>query len=105
VVIAPAFAQLEPWARDNGIKFSNHAELVVNPKVRNLYEQVVSDINKNLAQYEKLKKFIVLPEELSIASGTLTPTLKLRRRAVEERYKQAIELMYSDPAEATHVKS
>lgn len=96
VVIAPSMPVLEEWARQNGIEFSSHAELVANSKVQALYEEIVAKVNSNLAQFEKLKKVVVLPEELSVTNGTLTPTLKLRRRKVEERYRQLIDKMYAD---------
>jgi long-chain acyl-CoA synthetase len=98
VVIAPSLPVLEDWARQNGIEFTSHAELVGNPKVQALYKGIVANLNNNLAQFEKLKKVLVLPEELSVNDGTLTPTLKLRRRKVEERYRELIDKMYADAA-------
>lgn len=98
VVIAPSMPILEDWARQNGIAFNSHAELVGNPKVQALYNGIVAHVNNNLAQFEKLKKVLVLPEELSMNNGTLTPTLKLRRRKVEEHYRELIDKMYADAA-------
>jgi long-chain acyl-CoA synthetase len=94
-VIAPAFATLEDWAGRNEVPFSNRHELVNNPKILALYQGIVDDVNKSLAKYEKLKKIYIIPDELSIADGTLTPTLKLRRRNVESRYRTEIEKMYA----------
>ncbi|HWR36923.1 MAG TPA: long-chain fatty acid--CoA ligase [Clostridia bacterium] len=96
VVLAPSFVHLEDWARHNGVEFSTREELISLPKIQALYEGIVADINCNLAQYEKLKRVLVIPEELSVANGTLTPTLKLRRRMVEERYRKEIERLYAD---------
>jgi long-chain acyl-CoA synthetase len=96
VVIAPSLPVLEEWARQNGIAYNSPEELVADPKVQALYEGIVTGVNNNLAQFEKLKKFVVLPEELSVNDGTLTPTLKLRRRKVEERYSALIDKMYED---------
>jgi len=98
VVIAPSIPVLEDWAHQNGIEFRSHADLIGNPKVQALYKGIVASLNNNLAQFEKLKKVLVLPEELSVADGTLTPTLKLRRRNVEERYRELIDKMYTDAA-------
>lgn len=103
VVIAPSLPVLEEWARANGIAYATKAELVGNPKVQALYDGIVTGVNNNLAQFEKLKKFLVLPEELSVNDGTLTPTLKLRRRKVEERYRNLIDKMYEDSAETAKV--
>jgi long-chain acyl-CoA synthetase len=100
VVIAPAFAALEDWAAQNGLPFQSRQELVANPQVQSLYEGIVEQVNRNLARYERLKKVLVISEELSIEDGTLTPTLKLRRRNVESRYKEQIEKLYADPAPA-----
>jgi long-chain acyl-CoA synthetase len=100
VVIIPAFAALEEWALQNDITFQSREELVANPRVQSLYEDIVEQINQNLAQFEQLKRFVVVPEELSIEDGTLTPTLKLRRRNVEARYKEEIEKMYANSAPA-----
>lgn len=102
VVISPYFTLLEDWARTNQIAFANRAELVANPKVQALYEGIVEDLNRNLARFEKLKKVIVVPDEFSPADGTLTHTMKVRRRAVEDRYRRIIEDVYAH-AEAAPV--
>ncbi len=98
VILIPAFAALEEWALQNRIAFQSREELVVNSQVQSLYEDIVEQINQNLAQFEQLKKFLLVSEELSIEDGTLTPTLKLRRRNLEERYKEEIEQLYAGSA-------
>ncbi len=95
VLISPYFALLEDWARNNEVKFSSRAELVDDPKVRALYEGIVEDLNRNLARFEKLKKVLLVADEFSAADGTLTHTMKVRRRAIEERYRELIEDMYA----------
>lgn len=104
VLIAPAFEQLEEWARQNKVAYSNRASLVAQPRVQTLYEEIVSEVNQNLARYERLKKVLLLPDDLSIASGTLTPTLKLRRKHLEAQYCDAIDRMYAE-APADHVQA
>ncbi len=96
VLIVPNFAVLEEWARTHDIAFSTRRELVRAPQVHALYQGLVDELNNNLAQYEKLKKFLLLPEELSIADGTLTPSMKLRRRHLEQRYRKQIDAMYAE---------
>ena len=96
VVIVPNFPVLEEWAAAHDISFTSRKELVRSPQVRALYQGVVDELNGNLAQFEKLKKFLLLPEELSIADGTLTPSMKLRRRHLEQRYHRQIEAMYAE---------
>jgi len=102
VMISPNFARLEEWARENGVDFSSRAELVANPKVQSLYEGVVEEQNQNLARFEKLKRVILVPDEFTADNGALTPTMKLRRRVIEERYKKQIDELYAQ-AEATSV--
>ena len=100
VVIVPAFAALEEWAAQNEISFQSRHELVGHPSVSALYEGIVAQVNHNLARFERLKKILLIPEELSIEDGALTPTLKLRRRNVEARYKEQIEKLYADATPA-----
>ena len=100
VLIAPHFPALEDWARANQIEFGSREALVANAKVQALYEGIIEDLNQNLARFEKLKRVLVVPEELSAADGTLTHTFKVRRRGIEERYRSLIDEMYAK-AEAT----
>jgi long-chain acyl-CoA synthetase len=94
-LILPYFPLLEDWAHTNQIPFASRADLVHEPRVQALYEGIVDSINENLARFEKLKKIIVLDEEFSVASGTLTPTLKMKRRAVEARHTAEINALYA----------
>ncbi len=96
VLIVPSFRLLEDWALSHQIQFSGHAELVSHPKVQSLYEGIVEDLNRNLARFERLKKVILLPEEFTVADGSLTASMKLRRRVVEDRYRQQIDAMYRE---------
>ncbi|HEX7961255.1 MAG TPA: AMP-binding protein [Terriglobales bacterium] len=95
VLIVPNFQMLEDWARVNEVSFKSRAELVNDSKVRALYEGIVSEVNKHLAQFEKLKKILIVPDEFSIATGEITPTLKLKRRVVEAKYKEQIDALYA----------
>ena len=95
VLIAPHFPALEDWARENDVDFASREELVANAKVQELYEGIIEDLNQNLARFEKLKRVLLVPEELSAADGTLTHTFKVRRRRIEERYRTQIDEMYA----------
>jgi long-chain acyl-CoA synthetase len=95
VLIAPNFPALEEWARANQVDFASREALVANAKIQALYEGVVEELNQNLARFERLKRVLVVPEELSAADGTLTHTFKVRRRGIEERYKTLIDEMYA----------
>ncbi|MFB3916521.1 MAG: long-chain fatty acid--CoA ligase [Terriglobales bacterium] len=103
VVIAPHFAALEDWAKANDVVFRSREELVGHPKVQNLYKGVVAEVNKKLAQFEKIKKVLVVPDEFSAADGSLTPTMKLRRRVIEERYRRQIEAIYAAMGESSEM--
>ena len=89
VLIIPSFEDLEGWAKHHGVKFSSRKELVKAHQVQTLYEGIVEELNHNLAQFEKLKKVLVVPDELSIADGTLTPSMKLRSPASTDMSAEA----------------
>jgi long-chain acyl-CoA synthetase len=102
VMISPNFSLLEEWARENSVPFASRAELIANPKVQALYEGIVEGINGNLARFEKLKRVLLVADEFTPDNGVLTPTMKLKRRVIEERYKKQIDELYAQ-AEATAV--
>jgi long-chain acyl-CoA synthetase len=104
VLIAPYFPLLEEWARANQIPFGSRTELVTNPKTLEMYEGIVADLNRGLARFEQLKKIVVIAEEFSTENGTLTASMKLRRKAVEERYRARIEELY-EQADAVELRS
>jgi long-chain acyl-CoA synthetase len=95
VLIAPYFPLLQSWAQNNEVLCSSREELVGHAKVRALYEGIVENLNQSLARFERLKKVILVADEFSVADGTLTPSLKLRRRAIEERYQAMIDDVYA----------
>jgi long-chain acyl-CoA synthetase len=95
VLIAPHFPVLEDWARANRVDFASRQTLVANAKVQALYEGIVEELNQNMARFEKLKRVLVVAEEFSAADGTMTHTFKVRRRGIEERYRELIDEMYA----------
>lgn len=82
------------WAAQNDLGDLTLEELAVHPKVHELIEMEIEQRNKNLASYEGIKKFEILPRDFSIEGGELTPTLKVKRKAVVEKYKDEIESLY-----------
>jgi long-chain acyl-CoA synthetase len=98
-LIFPNFAALEARAAEKGYHFASRSELVGLGPVRERYAEIVDEVNRRLAQFEKLKTFRLIAEELSAAAGTLTASLKLRRRAIEEQFKSKIEEMYDQSSE------
>jgi long-chain acyl-CoA synthetase len=73
---------------------------VANPEIRGLYEGIVEDLNQNLARFEKLKRVILVADEFSAEDGTLTASMKLRRKVVTERYQRQIDEMYEQAEES-----
>ncbi len=82
------------WASSNGIEAADSGELAEHPRVIELIESVVLEKNKDLARYEQVKAFKIIPEEFSEETGTLTATMKVRRREVIKRYGDLLESMY-----------
>src|SRR5579864_334835 len=97
VIISPHFPLLEDWAHANGVNFNNRSELVAGNRVRELYRGIVEDVNKKLAQFETIKKIVIVPDEFSVATGEITPTMKLKRRVIEAKYQEQIEQLYQEP--------
>jgi len=94
VLLSPNTEELEKWAEKEGVAFSSTEEIVKHPKLVAAYADVVDTTNSTLASYEQIKKHAVLPLMLSIEDGTLTPTLKVKRKAVETQYIELIEGLY-----------
>jgi long-chain acyl-CoA synthetase len=93
-LIVPSMPNLQEWARQNGIAETNNETLIRNPKVIDLYKNMVESFNKYFNHVEQIKKFELLPYEWSVDGGELTPTLKLKRKVIMEKYKDAIERIY-----------
>jgi long-chain acyl-CoA synthetase len=96
VLIAPNFRLLEDWARVNSLALPSRQELIVHAKVRALYEGIVEDLNQRLARFERLKRVVLVADEFSSENGALTASMKLRRRVIEDRYRQQIDRMYGE---------
>jgi len=96
-LVVPNYDVLATWANERGLGGSRE-ELVKRKEVVAHYMELVRAMTGDLAQFEKIKKIALLPEELSQAAGELTPTLKVKRRVVEERYKGLIDEMYRGAA-------
>jgi len=93
-LFSPSFDDLERWAKKEGLPYTDHHDLVGRPEVSALFDEVVTKANASLARYEQIKKHLVLPVSLSIEAGQLTPTLKVKRRVIEQQFSDAIERLY-----------
>ena len=98
-LIVPNPATVAARLADEGLKFSSNSELAAHPRTHALIEDEIKRLTAHLAQYETIKRFALLPEDFTFDSGTLTFTLKLKRRVVEEKYRIVIESLYADVAE------
>jgi long-chain acyl-CoA synthetase len=96
VLIVPDFAGLERRLKDLGRPPGTREELVRRPDVLAIYQELVDALNRDLSQFERIKKLALLPVEFSIESGELTPTLKVKRKVVEERWRDTIDALYAE---------
>ncbi|MGE5417552.1 MAG: AMP-dependent synthetase/ligase, partial [Acidobacteriota bacterium] len=95
-LVVPAFEPLEAWAKKNGIQYSSNEQLVKHPDVLKFYRERIDYQTKDLGQVEKIKKFTLMPEEFSQETGELTPTQKLKRKIINEKYKEQIAALYTE---------
>ena len=94
-LIIPSFSNLKEWARQNEINESTNQSLIRNPKVIELYADLVDSFNKYFNPVEQIKKFELLPDEWSIETGEMTPKLSLKRKVVMEKFREPIERIYN----------
>ncbi|MBK9766285.1 MAG: hypothetical protein IPP63_04325 [Chloracidobacterium sp.] len=87
---------LESYAHLKELDLKTPADFCQNARIRNLFERQIATVTEGLAQFEKVKKFILLENELTVDGGELTPTMKLKRRVVDEKYRELIDEMYAD---------
>ena len=97
-LISPNFVALEEWARHHGIHHQSRANLVSDGRIVALYSDIVREVNGTLANFETLKRFRVVAEEWTQETGELTPSMKLKRRVLTERYAVVIAELYEDEA-------
>ncbi len=95
-LIVPNWEQIESYARLKGLNETSRSELCRSPKIIDLFERQVAQLTPDLAQYERVKKVALLENEFTIDGGELTPTLKVKRRVIDEKYRAVIDELYSD---------
>ena len=98
-LIVPNPVTLSRRLREEGLKFSSNAELAAHPRAYAVIENEVSLLTAHLAQYESIKRFALLADDFTFDDGTLTFTMKLKRRVVEKQYRDLIDKLYADVAE------
>ncbi|MGH9812705.1 MAG: AMP-dependent synthetase/ligase, partial [Candidatus Acidiferrales bacterium] len=97
-LLVPNFAALEHFAAEQGIAGGSRAELIAQPKVRELFDAEIDKVNAHRAQFERIKRFALLEHEFSFDGGQLTYTQKVRRRQVEEQYRELLQKLYAEEA-------
>ena len=95
-LIIPVYGMLEEYARAHNIAFENREQLCANPQIYAMMKERIDTLQQQLAHYEQVKRFTLLPHQFSMEKGELTNTLKIRRRVLNENYKAEIDKMYED---------
>jgi len=93
-LVVPDFEALKEYADSNKIPYASEEDLTKNDKIYKLLEQDMNELQKKLANYERIRRFSVLHKPFTIESGEITPSLKIRRKAIESNYGELIEQMY-----------
>ena len=94
-LVIPSFADLKGWCKRNGVPDASNEQLIKNEKVVDLYNGLVKKYNQSFAQWEQVKRIVLLPELWTVESGEMTPTMKVKRKVITEKNKAVIEGMYS----------
>jgi long-chain acyl-CoA synthetase len=95
-LIVPVWEQLESYCKLKGISVSSRSELCSHPRIIDLIQRQIDALTTNLAKYERIKKIALLENEFTIEGGELTPTLKVKRRVIDEKYRDVIERLYQE---------
>ncbi len=95
-LIVPDWELLESYAQLKGIKVGSRKELCEHPRIIDLFERQIATHTSELAQYERVKKIVLLENEFTIENGELTPTLKVKRRVIDEKYRSVIDRIYDE---------
>jgi long-chain acyl-CoA synthetase len=94
-LIVPNFPSLKEWGKTHGVTATSNAEIVKNPEVIKMLQAEINEKNKSFGQWETIKRFALLPNEWTVEGGELTPTTKVKRKVVMEKYSKEIEGLYS----------
>ena len=94
-LIVPSFPNLRDWCRKNGITDDHNDQLIRNPKINDMFKDLVESFNKYFNHVEQVKKFELLPNEWSVDTGELTPKMSLKRKVVIEKYRDSVERIYA----------
>lgn len=102
VLLVPNLELCQSWGATKGLRLATRKDCAQSEALRMHYQKVIDELNKDLARYESIKYFEIVPDMFSVDGGELTPTLKLKRRVIDEKYTQLIESMYEDETDKAH---
>ncbi|HLP51537.1 MAG TPA: long-chain fatty acid--CoA ligase [Chitinophagales bacterium] len=95
-LIVPSFLNLHDWAKENGVSVTSNEQIVTNEKIKALINAEVEKYNKDFGKWEQVKKFHLLNSEWTVEAGELTPTMKVKRKVIYERYSNHVNDLYKD---------
>lgn len=95
-LIVPSFLNLREWAKNEGLHLADNQQIVDNEKIKNLLNAEIETYNQNFGKWEQIKKITILPQEWSIETGELTPTMKLKRKVIYEKFASFIDKLYQN---------
>ncbi|MBW3672361.1 MAG: AMP-binding protein, partial [Acidobacteria bacterium] len=95
-LIVPNFERLESEGRKMGLTWKDYNDLLEKPEVRKIFDEEIDRFNESIDRQERIRKFVLVPEDFTIEAGEITPSMKVKRRVVEEKYKNLIDEMYMD---------
>ena len=104
-LVVPAFDELKKWAAKNGVAAKSNEELVKDEKVQKMYHELMQKYNGTLAQWEQVKKEILLPAHWTVESGEMTPTMKVKRKVITEKNQQVIDELYERADKEPHERT
>jgi long-chain acyl-CoA synthetase len=94
-LVIPDPDKIMTYAKDRNIYFNSYAELIASPQIHDFLMEQIRLLTRDLAPFEQVKKIVVLESDFSVESGELTPTMKVRRRVIETKYKVLIDKLYA----------
>jgi long-chain acyl-CoA synthetase len=103
-LIVPVWEQLESYCKLKGIEVQSLKDLCQHPRILDLLNRQIDALTPNLARYEKIKAIALLENEFSIEGGELTPTLKIKRRVIDEKYRDIIDRLYEEAETSRHAE-
>jgi long-chain acyl-CoA synthetase len=100
-LIVPNFERLERDAKKMGLSFASREEMVRDGQIRQLVQREIDHFNQKLSRAEQIRKFVLLPRDFAIEEDEITPSLKVKRKSIDNKYKALIDAMYADDREGS----